>query len=87
MERKKKVFRFEEMWLSDKGCAEIVEAVWLSRDFEHSRFGVMDKIEKCGTKLLKWSHEHFGSVKNQLLLKRKLFVDVEKEAMLSGCNN
>lgn len=26
----KKVFRFEEMWLSDNGCREIVEAVWNS---------------------------------------------------------
>ena len=25
-----KPFRFEEMWLSDRGCSNIVEAVWLS---------------------------------------------------------
>ena len=26
-----KPFRFEEMWLSDRGCSDIVEAEWLSR--------------------------------------------------------
>ena len=26
-----KPFKFEEMWLSDRGCLDIVEAVWLSR--------------------------------------------------------
>ena len=26
--RRKKLFRFEEMWLSNLGCSEIVEAVW-----------------------------------------------------------
>ena len=29
-----KPFRFEEMWLSDRGCSNIVEAVWLSRGEE-----------------------------------------------------
>ena len=28
-----KPFRFEEMWLFDKGCTETVEAVWASQDF------------------------------------------------------
>ena len=87
VDRKKKIFRFEEMWLFDKGCAEMVEAVWLSCDFEHSRYRVLDKIEKYGAKLLKWSREQFGSVKNELLLKHKMLADVEKEAMLTGCNN
>ena len=87
MDRKKKIFRFEEMWLSDKGCAETVEVVWLSHDFNHSNFRVMDKIEKCGVELLKWSQEHFGSVKIELMLKRKMLAKAEKEAMMSRCNN
>lgn len=86
MDRKKKIFRFE-MWLSDKGCAKMVEVVSLAHDFDHSNFWVMDKIEKCGVEILKWSREHFGSMKNELMLKRKMLAEVEKEAMLSGCNN
>ena len=80
MDRKKKIFRFEEMWLSDKGYAETVEAVWLSHDFDHSNFRVMDKIEKCGVELLKWSQEHFGSVKIELMLKRKMLAKAEKRS-------
>ena len=34
VDRKKKNFRFEEMWLSNKGCSNTVEAVWLSHDFD-----------------------------------------------------
>ena len=57
VDRKKKLFRFEEMWLSDKGCAETVESVWRSQNFDHSNFRVMAKIEKCGVELLKWSRD------------------------------
>ena len=27
-----KPFRFEEMWLSDRGCSNVVEAVWTSHE-------------------------------------------------------
>ena len=30
LQRKKKVFRFEEMGLADRGCGELVEGVWLA---------------------------------------------------------
>ena len=30
LQRKKKVFRFEEMWLADRGCGELMEGVWLA---------------------------------------------------------
>ena len=71
VDRKKKIFRFEKMWLSDKGCAETVEAMWLSRDFEQSNSRVLKKIEKCGVELIKWSQENFGSVKTELEMKHK----------------
>lgn len=41
----------------------------------------------CGAKLLKWSREHFCSMKTELLLKRKMLAEAEREAMLTGCNN
>ena len=74
------------MWLSDKGCAETVESVWLSQNFDHSNFRVMAKIEKCGVELLKWSREHFGSVKKELQLNRNMLAKAEIEAMQSGRN-
>ena len=35
IDKKKKLFRFKEMWLLDKGCTDKVEAMWLSYGFEH----------------------------------------------------
>ena len=87
LDRKKKIFRFKEMWLSNKGYSNIVEAVWLSHDFDHINDRVLKKIEKCGTELTKWSRENFGSVRNELEKKRKQLAKVEKDAMNSGLNN
>lgn len=45
---KKKVFRFEEMWLADKGCGEIVEGVWLASYGGVKNLKVIRKLENCG---------------------------------------
>ena len=42
-----KPFRFEEMWLSVRGCSDIVEAVWCSRD------GMVDSAMKVTHKIKK----------------------------------
>ena len=42
--RKKKIFGFEEMWLSNKGCFDIVEAVWLSSDSNHINNRILRKL-------------------------------------------
>lgn len=54
-------FRFEEMWLSDKGCIEVVEAVWSSQEGLDPNVRVVQKIEKCGKELTHWSKVHFGN--------------------------
>ena len=46
-----KPFRFEEMWLSDKGCGRTVEAVWRNPFPCDPEVQVMKKIAKCGTEL------------------------------------
>ena len=51
-----KPFRFEEMWLSVRGCSDIVEAVWCSRDgMVDSAMKVTHKIKKCGKELTQWN--------------------------------
>ncbi|XP_075638403.1 uncharacterized protein LOC142610477 [Castanea sativa] len=87
VDRKKKIFRFEEMWLSDKGCSNTAEDVWLSHDFDHKNNRVLKKIEKYGTKLTKWSCENFGSVRNELEKKRTQLAEAKKDAMNFGLNN
>lgn len=82
-----KPFRFEEMWLSDKGCTEVVEAVWSSQEGLDPNVRVVQKIEKCGKELTHWSKLHFGNVRSELNLKRRLLIKAEKEALQSGDNS
>ncbi|XP_075657955.1 uncharacterized protein LOC142627937 [Castanea sativa] len=82
-----KPFRFEEMWLSNKGCIEVVEAVWSSQEGLDPSVRVVQKIEKCGKELTYWSKIHFGNVRSELNLKRRLLIEPEKEALQSGDNS
>lgn len=81
---KKKPFRFEEMWLADKGCGETVEGVWLANFEEFGNQRVLKKIEKCGKELAHWSQNCFGSVRKELDKKKKELAQVEKMALQSG---
>ena len=67
-------FRFEEMWISDKGCGWVVEVVWSSTIPCEAESQVIKKIEKCGNELTHWSRKNFGHVKRQLAGKRKWLV-------------
>lgn len=57
-----KPFRFEQMWLTDNGCMETVEAIWCESSMEPWDTKVIKKIDKCGSELTRWSKQHFGSV-------------------------
>ena len=81
-----KLFRFEEMWLSDQGCSKIVEAVWYARGMDDPIFRIVHKIEKCGKELMKWNKDQFGNVQALLKQKRKELIHVEKEAMRTSQN-
>jgi len=65
-----KPFRFEEMWLSDSGCAEIVEAVRSNTHSYDPAVEVMRKIAKSGKELHRWNREHFRNVRKELEKKR-----------------
>ncbi|XP_050278364.1 uncharacterized protein LOC126719909 [Quercus robur] len=81
-----KPFRFEEMWLSDRGCTNVVEAVWASHEEADPSIKVIKKIKKCGKELQDWNRKHFGNVKRELEKKRKLLREAEAEAMRTGVN-
>ena len=81
-----KLFKFEEMCLSDRGCLLIVEAVWDARGTNDPTFRMVNKIEKCGKELMKWNKDHFGNVQTLLKQKRKELIHAEKEAMQIGQN-
>lgn len=82
-----KPFLFEEMWLLDPGCSNMVEAVWSSNDLENPSVKVVRKIEKCGKELKRWDRDHFRNVRRELAKKRRLLVEAEKEARRTGINH
>ena len=82
-----KPFRFEEMWLLDKGCGQTVEVVWRAPFSCDLEVQVMKKIAKCGTELTQWSRRNFESVRRELAKKKKLLVKVEQAILQSGNNS
>ena len=74
------------MWLSDPGCAEIVEAVWSNTHNYDPAVEVMRKIAKSGKELHKWNREHFGNVRKELEKKRVALKKAEEVAMRKGVN-
>ena len=81
-----KLFHFEEMWLSEKGCTDTIQAVWASDAPTDPSTKVIHKIEKCGVELKKWSLKHFGNVRKEIESKKKDLVQAEKEALRTGAN-
>ena len=83
---KKRIFMFEEMWLSDERCAETVEAFWSSYSLGHSHSDILKRVENCGRDLSWWNHNIFGNLRKELKKKKKkaLLVDVEFATIVSG---
>ncbi|KAK7851834.1 hypothetical protein CFP56_040761 [Quercus suber] len=52
----KRIFRFEEMRLSDEHCAEMVEASWSSYSMGHRDSDILKRVEICGKDLTWWNH-------------------------------
>ena len=55
--KQKKIFRFEEMWLSNRGCEEVVFSAWNYGDTLGFEGGVLAKIDKFG-KDLTWRNRN-----------------------------
>ena len=83
-QQKKKVFRFEEMWLAESGCGETIEGMWRASYDEAENMRVIKKIEKCGQELTSWSRNNFGNVRRELEKKRKELTRAERLAVRTG---
>lgn len=56
-------FRFELMWLEEKGFVELVQGWWQSFQVEGwAGYRLVVKLQMLKAKLKQWSKEHFGSV-------------------------
>lgn len=65
-----KPFYFEQMWMTDMGCSEKIEAIWSERSIDPWDTRVIKKIEKCGKELSWWSKKCFGNVPKELEKKK-----------------
>ena len=69
-----KPFRFEEMWLFDSRCGDIVEATWRSMHDNDIDDAILTRVERCGRDLAWWDKNCFGNVRRELIKSRHLLV-------------
>ncbi|XLR25102.1 hypothetical protein S83_053002 [Arachis hypogaea] len=55
------IFRFEEMWLQNQECKEVICKSW-SGSAEHLKW----KLENCGRKLQQWGKHNFGQLPKKI---------------------
>nr|POF25393.1 hypothetical protein CFP56_15388 [Quercus suber] len=60
--RRKKLFRFESMWLRDEGCKEIVFEAWDRAMIMGGSHLFSQCFEKCKKSLTAWNRNTFGHV-------------------------
>ena len=60
--RKRKLFRFESMWLKDARCEEVVKEAWEEGELVGSDWAISNCLERCKSQLLRWNKEEFGNV-------------------------
>ena len=84
--RRKRYFRFEEMWLSDPTCVEMVEQVWSSTREPNPSITILEKVAKYEKELTWWNKHKFGHMKRVLEIKKNKLALAENEAMVSGNN-
>uniref|UniRef100_A0A803NVH1 DUF4283 domain-containing protein n=1 Tax=Cannabis sativa TaxID=3483 RepID=A0A803NVH1_CANSA len=58
----KRFFRFENSWLREPLCFQIVKDIW---DL-YSNCSVIDKIQYCGEKLIEWGQDFTGNFKDRI---------------------
>ena len=59
---RRKIFRFEEMWLSDSRCGEIVEAAWRYVEGPSSNNKILKRVANCEKDLTWWNNNCFENV-------------------------
>ncbi|KAK1378466.1 hypothetical protein POM88_025210 [Heracleum sosnowskyi] len=61
LNRKRKRFRFENIWVREPDCQDIITASWKTSD-QSALLLVIDNIKECTLKLASWNQSKFGSL-------------------------
>ena len=68
---KQKIFKFEEMWLSNSRCGETIEIAWRHLKRRNSDNIILQKVAKCEKDLTWWNNNCFGNVQKELGEKKR----------------
>ncbi|GKV40378.1 hypothetical protein SLEP1_g48032 [Rubroshorea leprosula] len=79
MNSNRKRFRFEEMWLRDTGCYEVVRTGWQSIEREGSWSCLLQKVRECSKGLELWNSKQFGHVQQRLKQCSKRLQDLQNQ--------
>ena len=71
---REKLFCFEEMWLSNLGCEEVVHSAWNNGDGTNLEGEILAKVDKFGKDLNWWSKNVFGNVRKELERLKKCYL-------------
>lgn len=77
-------FRFEEVWLMDPGCKDLVSEVWGNSSRAKNMSMVHDKIRNCRRHLRSWSKVHFANITRELNKKRVWLKEAESLSKSGG---
>ena len=77
-------FKFEKMWLSDRGCSDTVISTWGNSTLDTTMAQVAGKIKHCGDRLSIWSKQSFGCIKKMIETKGKFLAKAELAVARGG---
>lgn len=64
--RKKRNFKFENLWLLNKGCHKIIQEAWNDPCTGSSSYQVSYKLKSTATKLREWNKTNYGSISRSI---------------------
>jgi hypothetical protein len=71
-------FRFEEFWIKDSSCGQVIKAAWQKFVPIHQAFCLSKKLENTKVALLKWNSLHFGNIQKKIKETLKLLDFAQK---------
>lgn len=75
--KRKKQFRFEDMWLSSPECENVVKESWSSSVEIWNADNVLVKIKRCGVALQNWNNKEFVTVAINIKKARAKLVTID----------
>ena len=78
--KKQRPWRFEQVWLDDRGCHVTVHTTRNQNFGNFPMTNVAGKVNNCQSSLEWWSKQNFGNITRQLVEKKKQLKEVERVA-------